>query len=320
VRAGTPEFDQVTKLRKELTRLLCGDPMPDHAAALLRVVGSHNSKYGEPRLCQVIRPGEPIDITEIEELVDLLANRPLFEPRPKTNGHGHAEGNPQFVSDSGPIDVDERLAAMRFKGAGNNAVHMTQLQCSAAMLRTGVALEEMARTVLEATHAAVGNDAEWDWRKEELKILRLGADFIRKNPELTNLLPDEWQQPFAAALAQGHRPDIGLNPGGFYVRAWKTKAAESGTNNNGDTSKAGPAKNGERKIRFPLINFQDMRPGLEPVYLVDELIPSAGIVLVWGALKTFKSFWLLDLMLYIAMGWTYRERAVRQGGRHLLCL
>jgi hypothetical protein len=234
VRAGTLEFDQVTKLRKELTRLLCGDPMPDHAAALLRVVGSHNSKYGEPRLCQVIRPGEPIDITEIEELVDLLADRPLFEPLPKTNGHGHTESNPRSVGDSGPIIVDERLAGMKFKGPANSAVHITQLQCSASMLRTGVALEEMVRTVLEATRAAVGNDAEWNWRKEELKILRRGADFIRKNPELTNLLPDESRQPFEAALAQGRRPDIGLNPGGFYVRAWKTKAAKSGNDDNGD--------------------------------------------------------------------------------------
>jgi hypothetical protein len=236
VRAGRPEFDHVNKLRKELTRLLCGDPMPDHAAALLRVVGSHNSKYGEPRLCQVIRPGEPIDVTEIEELVDLLADRPLFEPLPKTNGHGRAKGNPRSVSDSGPIDVDMRLAAMKFKGPGNSAVHTTQLQCSAAMLRTGIVLEEMVRTVLEATRAAVDDDAEWNWRKEELKILRLGADFIRKNPELTNLLPDEWRQPFETALAQGRRPDIGLNPGGFYVRAWKTKAAENGNDDNGDNS------------------------------------------------------------------------------------
>jgi len=233
---ATPEFDHVNKLRKELTRLLCGDPMPDHAAALLRVVGSHNSKYGEPRLCQVIRPGEPIDVTEIEELVDLLADRPLFEPLPKTNGHGRAKGNPRSVSDSGPIDVDMRLAAMKFKGPGNSAVHTTQLQCSAAMLRTGIVLEEMVRTVLEATRAAVDDDAEWNWRKEELKILRLGADFIRKNPELTNLLPDEWRQPFETALAQGRRPDIGLNPGGFYVRAWKTKAAENGNDDNGDNS------------------------------------------------------------------------------------
>ena len=56
-----------------------------------------------------------------------------------------------------------------------------------------------------------------------------------------------------------------------------------------------------------------MRPGIEPAYLVDELIPSQGLVLIWGKQKTFKSFWLLDLMLHIAMGWPYRDRAVRQG-------
>ena len=31
---------------------------------------------------------------------------------------------------------------------------------------------------------------------------------------------------------------------------------------------------GERKLRFRLIKLQDMRPGLEPAYLVDELIPA----------------------------------------------
>jgi hypothetical protein len=32
-----------------------------------------------------------------------------------------------------------------------------------------------------------------------------------------------------------------------------------------------------------------------------------------GKEKTFKSFWLLDLALHVAMGWTYRDRAVQQG-------
>ena len=74
-----------------------------------------------------------------------------------------------------------------------------------------------------------------------------------------------------------------------------------------------PEFNGERKLRFRLIKFQDMRPGLEPAYLVDELMPSAGLVLVWGKQKTFKSFWLLDLFVHVAMGWPYRDHAVRQG-------
>jgi RecA-family ATPase len=70
---------------------------------------------------------------------------------------------------------------------------------------------------------------------------------------------------------------------------------------------------GDRKLRFRLIKFQDMRPGLEPAHLVDELMPSAGLVLVWGKQKTFKSFWLLDLFVHVAMGWPYRDHAVRQG-------
>lgn len=55
VRAGTPEFERANKARKALTQMLCGDPAPDHDAALLRKVGTHNTKYGEPRLCQVER-------------------------------------------------------------------------------------------------------------------------------------------------------------------------------------------------------------------------------------------------------------------------
>jgi AAA domain len=61
------------------------------------------------------------------------------------------------------------------------------------------------------------------------------------------------------------------------------------------------------------VPFHDLRPGPEPLYLVDELIPVAGLVDVWGKAKCYKSFWCLDLMLHVAMGWEYRDRYVRQG-------
>jgi hypothetical protein len=56
-----------------------------------------------------------------------------------------------------------------------------------------------------------------------------------------------------------------------------------------------------------------MRPGTEPNYQVDELIPLRGLVVVYGAPKSGKSFWTLDVTLHIALGWEYRERAVQQG-------
>jgi hypothetical protein len=68
-----------------------------------------------------------------------------------------------------------------------------------------------------------------------------------------------------------------------------------------------------RSYRFRLVAFDDMKPGLEQLYLVDELIPVAGLVDIWGKPKCFKSFWTLDLMFHVAMGWEYRDRSVQQG-------
>src|SRR5262249_14230996 len=68
-----------------------------------------------------------------------------------------------------------------------------------------------------------------------------------------------------------------------------------------------------KKYRFKLVPFWEMRPGVERPYLVDELIPTKGIVVVWGPPKCFKSFFVLDLMLHVAKGWEYHDRAVQQG-------
>src|SRR5262249_17383502 len=68
-----------------------------------------------------------------------------------------------------------------------------------------------------------------------------------------------------------------------------------------------------RGYRFRLVAFDDMRHGLEQLYLVDELIPVAGLVDIWGKPKCFKSFWVLDLMFHVAIGWEYRDRSVQQG-------
>ena len=56
-----------------------------------------------------------------------------------------------------------------------------------------------------------------------------------------------------------------------------------------------------------------MRPGPEPLYLIDELIPIKGLVDYWGKPKCFKSFSVLDAMVHVAMGWEYHDRYVHQG-------
>ena len=96
---GTDDFKHGNRLRSQLTRVLCGDPAPDHAAALLRRVDTHNRKYpGEPRLVRVLQEAPPVDLIELEELLDTLGDTPLFAWKPKTNGH--AKHTPDAPADA----------------------------------------------------------------------------------------------------------------------------------------------------------------------------------------------------------------------------
>jgi hypothetical protein len=216
------EFESVCALQAELIGYLGADPQV-RPWSLLRQPGTLNSKRDPHVPCEIINRGPVVDISELKGMVELVAGAQLLTRKPKerpANASGHDDGDERKP----PVDVAARLAAMKFEGPGDSSIHQTQLSITASLLRAGVALEETTRTVLEATRAAVADDPKWDWRQEELTILRMGCDFIVKKPELATLLPDKWREPVAAALGQGARPDVGLNGSGFYFRAWKTKA------------------------------------------------------------------------------------------------
>ncbi len=81
----------------------------------------------------------------------------------------------------------------------------------------------------------------------------------------------------------------------------------------------GPAPWGEpvepkRKSRVTFIPFADIRLDPDPPYLVRDIIPSDGLVLVWGPPKCGKTFWVFDLMMHVALGREYRGHRVKQGG------
>ena len=67
-----------------MTYLLAGDPAPDHAAALLRRVGTQNFNTANRAYAGVIETSTPVDLTEIEALVDLLGDTPLFVAKEKS--------------------------------------------------------------------------------------------------------------------------------------------------------------------------------------------------------------------------------------------
>jgi RecA-family ATPase len=59
--------------------------------------------------------------------------------------------------------------------------------------------------------------------------------------------------------------------------------------------------------------FDEIDLGADCHYLIKNLIPRTGLTVIWGPPKSGKSFWTLDLMMHIALGWEYRGRQCCQG-------
>jgi hypothetical protein len=65
--------------------------------------------------------------------------------------------------------------------------------------------------------------------------------------------------------------------------------------------------------RFKLIGFDHVSVSTARTYLIKDIVPKGGLVVVWGAPKSGKSFLTTDMFLHIALGWDYRGHRVEQG-------
>ena len=213
--------------------------------------------------------------------------------------------------------IAERIEKMQF--SGEFPINDTLLAYSGEQLREGVPCEDVIKDCLTRAQKAyeeIPVDPQerpiWDWNRIRQQIEAMVYGYIAKyhgdQPRIVETLPNSMLKKWRAIEQSGGTPCFQKR------RYWGVE--DEGPADPLPVMEAPPEEpesDGERKLRFRLIKFQDMRPGLEPAYLVDELMPSAGLVLVWGKQKTFKSFWLLDLFVHVAMGWPYRDHAVRQG-------
>jgi RecA-family ATPase len=239
-----PEIERTEAALKRLTAYLCADPAPAHPVALLRYPGTHNTKRGKPILVERVWDGSACDITEVENFLDRVEGRELFTRRARGNGRDHHSPFEQ-PAEKTPVDVAERLAAMRFKGRGDNAVHTTQLACTASLLRDGCTVDHVVVEVLEATRKAVAGDAraaKWNWATEELEIRRMCADFISSlHPELCVLLPDELRAKFEAAIAAGKTPKVVYARHiGWHVRSFENNGPNPASNSQAEASEQKP--------------------------------------------------------------------------------
>jgi hypothetical protein len=95
---------------------------------------------------------------------------------------------------------------------------------------------------------------------------------------------------------------------------WEALRRESESKANGKGSAHSEDNGaGAQHSRFRLIPFDDLKPGIEQLYLVKRLIPRVGLTLIWGPPKCGKSFFAFALTLHVALGWEYRGHRIAQG-------
>jgi hypothetical protein len=85
-----------------------------------------------------------------------------------------------------------------------------------------------------------------------------------------------------------------------------------------DLEKAEEAK--PQRRRYVLVNYVDCKINTKPQYRIKGLLPDTGVAIVWGPPKCFKSFWVLDAVMHIALGREYQGRRVIQGAVVYLAL
>jgi hypothetical protein len=85
-----------------------------------------------------------------------------------------------------PIDIDERLAQMQYRGKGETCIHLTQLSVTAALLRRGYSMSRVVARVMRATRSAAGREGRrWNWRREERDVRAMCKSWLAKHPVVT---------------------------------------------------------------------------------------------------------------------------------------
>ena len=154
-------------------------------------------------------------------------------------------------------------------------------------------------------------------RRVDCDLKKLQDEYDYRTGEVPRWLAEEFRQKWADTW-KGGRPRLSLNRHNkhlFSVWAYGGDKEEPAEKEDEKKNNEEEKKNPDApRRRFKLVRFCDLRPGMaEQPYLIDELIPAAGIVGGVGAAEMSQSFTILDMMLHVSKGWEYRDRYVRQG-------
>jgi Family of unknown function (DUF5906)/RepB DNA-primase from phage plasmid len=177
-------------------KLLCdmfgGDMTVTHAAALMRLPGTHNTKFGKwIEVTTIAHSDVRYELDNLEDWLSEASPAILRKNRPaEVTDNNHFLDTAKAQGFKPSIDVEKRLAAMSYMAGGDAAIHSTQLSVSASLLNTGSTIDEVVEVVLAATRsAATGYGERWNWAKEEKAIAKMCSDWLKKHPVTTD--PDQ---------------------------------------------------------------------------------------------------------------------------------
>jgi hypothetical protein len=188
---GVEMIERIEAALKLLADLVGGDMKVTQVAALMRLPGSHNSKFGEWKPVEIeSNTGFEYELDDLEEM--LATKSPVVLRKVRPSQDVALDAYAEVLKSMGfkpPVDVEKRLGAMTYMGGDDAGIHGTQISVSASLLNSGVEIDEVVRLVLEATRAAVGGDggygARWNWRREEKEIRNACDTWLRKHPRDT---------------------------------------------------------------------------------------------------------------------------------------
>jgi hypothetical protein len=190
--ATSPENNARHKrLLMQITNLLGGDPAACLIPQLMRLPGTTNSKNGEQHAVRVLsdRPDLRYAYTELEQLVAATPAPLLHRKTATKDGNGASPDNPFLAfaaayAETTPLDVDQLLADMLYRGAGGGGnAHETLLRCSAALLTRGEQREIVVERCLAALAlAAARSGLTIDPGKEQVIIADMCDSWIAKHP------------------------------------------------------------------------------------------------------------------------------------------
>jgi RecA-family ATPase len=247
IEAGTPEAENAQRVLKRLVAQLGADPQPTHFAALMRRIGTTNSRTGGGPCKKLLDFGTRCELSDVEVYLDLVSDRGVLFPSPEPK---ISESN--FPEYNGPVDVDARLAAMKFEDKNGAGVNVTVPSVIAALIWRACHPDEIFDRVTNAISEMVKRDGlQWDMAAEaeetNSRIKSAYHNLFEKEYDHTTgvipvWLPMEFHEAWAAALAAGRRPTMSRNGVGWHIRSY---AIGEKTNGGNTTEHSEPASGGQ---------------------------------------------------------------------------